>query len=207
MRNELYADSRDELKWTVATSTALTRSCSIRWVVMHRPDIGQHGEGRETVPAASPTVTRFFQQERQLFENGTQRDLRRISGLCQPLGIAIDMNMEPYPAALNARLAYITAETDFLSARAADRRDVVLIDPDNGIGRSGVNGLQFHEDHVPLVWQALREGDTLAVIQFQHHEADWVQQRRQNLARLLGLSAAAITPHHWRNVCVYVAPR
>src|SRR5215469_14569272 len=133
MRNELYADSRDELKWTVATSMALLQSCSIRWVVMHRPDIGRHGEGREVVPIASATVTSFFEQERQLIQDGTPRELTRIMGLCHPLGIAIDMNMQRYPAALNARLNYITAEAAFLIGRAADRRDVVFVDPDNGI--------------------------------------------------------------------------
>src|SRR5213594_1108998 len=173
MRNELYADSRDELKWTVATSVALERSQFIRLVVMYRPDIGQHGKGREVVPNASAIVTKFFQQERNLFQNGTPRDLTRIEKLCKSLELAIDMNMHPYPEKLNGRRSYIDDEILFLNSRPPNRRDLILIDPDTGIGRSSENGKQFHEDHVPLVWNELREGDSFAVVQFQYHERDW----------------------------------
>ena len=207
MRSELYADSRDEWKWSVVTTTASENSQSIRWIVMLREDIGQHGQNWEPVPQASSGVTAFFQQERQLILNGTPRDLTRISILSQRLGIPIDMNMTPYPASLSTRDTYIGVEVSFLDNRAPERRDVVFADPDNGVGQSEVNGKQFHETHVLTVWQALRSGDTFAVVQFQWNERNWVQQRRQNLAGLLGIPVQRITPHHWDNVCIYVADR
>lgn len=207
MREELFADSRDELKWTVATSTATARSQSIRWVVMFRNDVGQHGDGTETVPNAALVVTQFFQHERRLFQNGTQPNLRRIAPLCQQLGITIDMNMNPYPASVARRRTYVDEEITFLTSRSQERRDFVLFDPDNGIGRSESNGMQLHEDHVPLIWQALRTGDTLGVVQFQHHEKDWIEQRRQNLARLIGVNPQCVLSSHWNNVCIYTADR
>ena len=208
MRNELYADSRDELKWTVATQFAHNNRQSIRWVAMFRQDINMHGDGVENVPNASPVVTQFFQQERQWFLAGAaQPALARIHPLCQQLGIHIDINLQPYACSLNRRLLYIEQEIDFLNARIPDRRDFVLVDPDNGIGCSSSNGKQFHENHVPIVWNCLRRGDTLAVVQFQHHEVNWVQNRRTNIAGLLGIQTQQIQQHHWNNICIYTANR
>jgi hypothetical protein len=207
MREELYADSRDELKWTVATRIATEKLQSIRWVVMFRDDIGQHGDGTEIVPNAAPAVTQFFQQERQLIQNGIQPNLRRIVPLCQQLDLAIDINLDPYPASVNRRRTYVDNEINYLNGRQQDRRDFVFVDPDNGIGYSPSNGKQFYEDHVPLVWQALRIGDTLGVVQFQHHVVNWVVHCSQNLARLIGVNPQHVLSNHWNNVCIYTVDR
>jgi len=203
MRNELYADSRDELKWTVATRNAQMRNQAIRWVTMYRPNINRHGNGVELVPNSSLVVTQFFEQERQAFQAGFLPDLRRIIPLGQQLGIEIEMNLQEYPQSINARLRYIEAELHFLRNRVENRNHFVLIDPDNGIGRSHNDGKQFHEDHVPLIWNNLREEDTLGIVQFQYREADWVNQRRQNLVRLLGLQEEQVSSDSWNNVCIF----
>ena len=174
---------------------------------MFRDDIGQHGDGIETVPNTAPVITQFFQQERQLSQNRTQPNLRRIVPLCQQLGITIDMNMDPYSASVARRRTYVDEETTFLRSRSQERRDFVLIDPDNGIGRSESNGMQLYEDHVPLIWKALRIGDTPGVIQFQHHEKKWIEQRRKNPARLISVNPQCVLSNHWSNVCIYTVDR
>ena len=207
MREELYADCRDELKWTIATSLAQERGHGIRWVAMFRPDINRHGKGEGFVPNASDAVRQFFRQERICLQNGARRHLERVGVLCQQLGLSIDMNLSPYPASVNRRSDYIDDELTFLTNRSDRRRDVVLVDPDNGIGTTKSNGMQFHEEHVPVLWHGLRSGDALAVVQFQYHEANWVLQRGRNLARLLDIPEGDITRHSWNNVCIYTAIR
>src|SRR5439155_5610173 len=65
MRTELYADSRDEWKWSVSIRHAQKAGQSIFWVVMLRQTAGQHGTDRAPVAGALPDVTQFFVQERR----------------------------------------------------------------------------------------------------------------------------------------------
>ena len=63
MRAELYADSRDEWKWSVVIRHAQQSGQSLFWVVMLRPTANQHGNDRGIVEGALPEVTSFFTQE------------------------------------------------------------------------------------------------------------------------------------------------
>jgi hypothetical protein len=207
MRNELYADSRDELKWTIATTNATNHSQSIRWVAMLREDVNKHGKGTEVVPNASPVVTQFFQLERAAFQAGSVRHLSRIVPLCNQLNISIEINLDPYPSSVNRRLSYIRNEVAYLQNRNPTRRDFVLIDPDNGIGRTKSNGMQLHESHVPLVWNALRTEDTFCVVQFQHREVNWIDQSRAKLADLIDVQIKRVHSHHWDNICLFTVNR
>jgi hypothetical protein len=207
MRNELYADSRDELKWTVATTNATTRNQSIRWVAMFRQDIGFHGNGVQNVPNAATVVTEFFLRERQAFQGTETPALERVVVLCQALQLPISMNLGQYPVSVKRRLAYIQNEIRYLEGRPQTQRDFVLVDPDNGIGRQSKTGMQFHEAHVPLVWNGLRQGDTFGVVQFQHREDDWINRRRQRLAELIGVQVEQVESFAWNNVCVLTVHR
>ncbi len=174
---------------------------------MFREDINRHGNGVQVVDNASPIVTQFFQLERAAFQAGHAPQLQRIVPLCNQLNIPIEINLHPYPSSVNRRLSYIREEIAYLQNRNPTRRDFVLIDPDNGIGRTQNNGMQFHEDHVPLVWQALRTGDTFGVVQFQHFEVNWIVQRRENLANLIGVQSQQVHSHHWNNICLFTVNR
>src|SRR5438132_12539714 len=100
MRAELYADSRDIWKWTVAIREARQRNQPIYWVVMNRPDQQEHGKDRSEVPGALPEVKTFFEQERRRIDVGESRDLTRIQSLSKSANISLEMNMDSYPKKL-----------------------------------------------------------------------------------------------------------
>lgn len=205
MRTELYADSRDEWKWSVIAFNAGQRA--VRWVAMLRPDIGEHGEDWNPVPEAHRSVTEFFGQERTLLEQGMPRELQRTSLLFQRLGIPFVSDMTPYRTSLNLRTAYVNRLIDTLDQRRPDCREIVFLDPDNGFGRSRENGQQVYASHLTEIWQSLRPGDSLAIIQFQHHVHDWVGHLRADIGGLLDIRANEVAIHPWSNTCIYIADR
>ncbi len=103
MRTELYADSRDEWKWSVAVRQAQNAHQAIFWVVMLRATVGKHGKDRDSVAGALPEVTHFFAQERRHIDEGQPKSLARITTLCSQRGIELFSDMEAYPATLSPR--------------------------------------------------------------------------------------------------------
>ena len=89
MRTELYADSRDEWKWSVAIRHARESAQSIFWVAMLRPGVGRHGDVRKAVDEALPEVKEFFAWERQYHDAGHPKSLARITKLCSEMGIEL----------------------------------------------------------------------------------------------------------------------
>lgn len=207
MRTELYADSRDEWKWSVAVRQARETGQSIYWVVMLRPTVGQHGNDRAPVAEALPEVTRFFVQERQHLDEGQPKSLARVTKLCSQLGIELFSHMEAYPATLGQRGHYIGAIVRALEARQGHLKHLVLLDPDNGVGKANTDGKQIHLTHLQWVWNSLREGDTLAIVQFQHRMPDWVAALQYRVAEMLGISAQQVRSFPWANLCLYLIDR
>jgi hypothetical protein len=196
VRTELYADSRDEWKWSVALRHAPGAGQSIYWAAMLRPAINQHGNDRAAVPNALPEVTSFLLRERDHLAQGQPRSLGRITRLCDLMGPELFANFEPYPTTFNERGRYIGSIVRSLLARGADLRHLVLLDPDNGIGESRTNGKQVHVAHVQQIWKALQSGDTLALVQFQHFIPDWVETLKRRLADVLAVAPAQVRAFH-----------
>ena len=84
MRHELYADSRDVAKWSVARRLAKEDSLQIiLQIAMLTSDKGR-GEGRHhaDAPGADPVVHSFFESERAfLAKSPVQNRLARIKSL------------------------------------------------------------------------------------------------------------------------------
>jgi hypothetical protein len=207
VRTELYADSRDEWKWSVALRHAREASQSVYWVAMLRPAIHQHGNDRAAVANALPEVTSFFCREREQLAQGQPRSLNRITKLCDLMGLELFADLEAYPTTLNERGRYIGAIVHSLESRGGDLRHLVLLDPDNGIGESRTNGKQVHVTHVQQIWKTLRTGDTMALVQFQHFIPDWAETLRGRLADALAIAPAQVRSWQWQNVCLYLADR
>ncbi len=206
MRVEYFADSRDIWKWTVVTQAALQGPRSIHWVTMLR----DHVQDRQHVPNACPKVDEFFQEERKHLDKRVDQTLGLIRRLCKTLCITLEINTTPYPSSLSRRRKYIQEVVSSLESRPPKQRDVVLLDPDNGVGTAkgpAKGGMQIHEDHVALLWNALKCGDILAIVQFKWNEQDWVQNRQATLTRLLGIASNQVIPNLWSNLCVYTANR
>jgi hypothetical protein len=207
MRTELYADSRDEWKWSVAIRQAQEANQSIFWVMMLRATEKQHGNDRNPVAGALPEVTQFFAQERKQLDEGQPKSLARITKLCSQFGIELFSHMEPYPTSRGQRDHYFDVIVRALEARQPHLKHLVLLDPDNGIGESDSNGRQVHVTHLPLVWDALRLGDTLAVVQFNHRLEDWVTVLQNRVAQELGVEVQQVRSFHWATLCLYLVDR
>src|SRR5260370_3884714 len=107
MRRELYADSRDEWKWSVAIRHAQHVGQSIFWAVMLRPNIGEHGNDRELVKDALPEVTAFFSQERISHSEGKPKELSNIFRLCSQMDVNLAAEMASYPDSMAQRTRYV----------------------------------------------------------------------------------------------------
>jgi hypothetical protein len=207
MRTELYADSRDEWKWSVAIRQAREAGQSIFWVVMLRPTAEQHGNDRAPVAGALPEVTEFFADERRHLDEGQPKSLARVTKLCSQLGVELFSDMESYAATLGQRGHYIGNIVRALEVRQAHLKHLVLLDPDNGIGESKTKGEQVHVTHVQRIWNALRVGDRLGFVQFQHFIQDWVAALQNRVAHTLGVQAQHVRCFAWANVCLYLVDR
>jgi hypothetical protein len=207
MRTELYADSRDVWKWSVAIKHAQQSAQSIFWVAMLRPGKGRHGNDRKVVQGSLPKVGEFFAREREYLDLGHPKSLSRITNLCSETGIELFCDMEAYPAALGQRGRYFSRLVDALRARQRHLKYLVLLDPDNGIGQARTKGEQIHTSHLQLIWDATRKGDTLAVVQFQQFIPKWVASLQQKIACWLAVDVTQVCSHAWDNICLYLINR
>lgn len=207
MRNQFYADSRDVHKWSVVVQAASRSNRAVYWAAMARADDGPHGNDWSNATNADPKVTAFFSQERNLIKNGQPKDMSRTAILFQQIGIPLTSNLHPYPKGFYARNNYIQQIIQVLAQRPAEMKSVVFLDPDNGLGQSQMCGKQVHEDHFQNLWQNLRVGDALIVIQFQLHIDNWAAKQQEKIARLLQIPVAQVSSFPWANVCLYVAER
>jgi hypothetical protein len=203
MRSELYADSRDEWKWSVAIRHARQVSQTIFWVVMLRPNVGEHGNDRQPVEDALQEVTDFFSAERLSHDEGKPKELSNVSRMCSQMGVNLVAEMALYPASLAQRGNYVAGVVRALQAES-QHKCFVLLDPDNGIGESSRKGEQVHVAHLKQIWTALREGDTLALVQFQNRIADWVESLQTRIADLLDVPIPQIRCFPFSNICLYL---
>lgn len=206
MRTELYADSRDVWKWSVAIRCARQSGQSILWVAMLRPMVGVHGGDRKVVEGALPEVSTFFDEERRRHDNGQPKSLARVTKLCAQIGIELFSDLEAYPATLARRDRYINRIVE-ITARPRDLKYFVLLDPDNGLGEAESKGEQIHVSHLRRIWENMRDGDTLALVQFQHFVANWIGSLRKKIAGVLTVDVPRVCPFPWDNVCLFVVER
>lgn len=213
MRAELYADSKDAWKWSIAIRKAKESQQVIYWVVMLRPDLGEHGDDEREVLEFIPSVASFFKDERRLHEKGRPPSLARTTLICEKEGVELFSFFEQYPSGETGRLRYMKNVSRAVAARTDGTNILVLLDPDDGIGERKSNGKQIYKSHLSLVWDSLRQGDSLGIVQFQNHVTEdgernsWPRVLQKGIAGCLGVQAANVVPNHWDKVCVYLIDR
>ena len=174
---------------------------------MLQPMVGLHGGDQKPVKEALREVSRFFAQERRHHDNGHPRSLPRITNLCSQMGVELFSDIEAYPAALSQRDRYINRIVETLKARQENLNYLVLLDPDNGLGESKFNGEQIHVSHLERIWNSMRDGDTLALVQFQHFVPDWIGSLRKKIAEVLTVEVLRVRPFPWDNMCLFIVYR
>jgi len=193
MRHQFYADSRDAQKWSIILDAARNRS--VLWVVMLRPDAGtsgfdaNHGQNYQSIEGHE-AVSRFFAAERKRIADGHGKDLLRTAFLFEELGVPFQIFNETYPASSKAQDAYFEKVIALLNAREASRRDIVFLDPDNGIAGANAGPEHVRVEHLKSVWAALRPADSLIIYQHQYRQTDWVGTKRKLLEDVVGVPVA-----------------
>lgn len=203
MRHELYGDFRDVVKWSVALKLAGDGKW-ITQVAMRREDENQ-GEGRDyrlvPVPLALERVVTFFNAERRILESGTPKNLNRVTGLSDRVDVACELYVHAY------RTAYFDEVTRGLNSRLSCRRDVVLVDPDNGLEPDKATNKHVCFEQLRELFAEMRVGDILFVYQHGNRRPGWKEAGKEALTKQLGLSPQAVNLDYFADVCFYSVVR
>jgi len=115
--------------------------------------------------------------------------------------------MSPYPIAMSTWSLYFDNAIAALRVRQEGVHYLVLLDPDNGIGTTSISGMQIHVSHLQQIWSALRDGDTLAIVQFQQRIPNWTVSLQNRIAQVLGVAVPQVRSFPWDNLCLYLIDR
>lgn len=205
MRNAFFTDRKDVLKWSVTLEAAhrITPHRAITYVAMMRPD-GAGWDFRE-VSGARADVVDFFDKERARIQSH-RRDVGAVRALIASAGCELHLISDHIRP--GTRAVYFDRVTEFLRKRGEHRRDVVLIDPDNGFAASGTKdpalGVATIEE-LALVWGAMVPGDVLIVYQHSLRERNWQAGKQKLLGR--AVEGAKLTLHDGRDFCLFEAEK
>jgi hypothetical protein len=196
MRYDFYADQKDVWKWTLALRLARDEKW-VTYVAMFRPSQRDYGE---VDSRADERVTSFFESERKIIAEESPRWLQRIVKL-RPGKI------DPIVMEYTGSPAYFAHVVEKLDGREAQRRDVILVDPDNGIEPK-----QCGPEHVPVsdlkrVWNRMRPGDDLLIFQYNDRTSGWLESKRRLLENALELSNEAVVKEQYGNVGFLIVSR
>lgn len=188
MRHQFYADSRDAMKWSIMYRLT-GKFRGIFWVVTLRPDkAGEstYGNTKHRVDEAEAFIEGFLSSER-----GKPKDLRRTGKMFEPVGVRFHAHLDDYPNDPKGQGEYWRSVLWHLKERHEDQRDVVFLDPDNGIAGKKCAGEHVSIEHIAWVWEALRPKDVLAVYQHSFRETDWAEKKQKVISAALGCDVAA----------------
>jgi len=176
MRDIWYADKRDVVKWATLLHLADTNKASdIIQVAYYRPDSwpSLDVDGR-AVPLSSDVLNHF-----RSVRNG--------------LGTQTRFNIHVWNDEFSDRDSYTRTVASRI-AEHGDRPLVVLLDPDTGLEPARPALEHVREAEVALVWNTLQPGDVLVLYQHQTNRngTPWVEPKRMQLARALGVLAPTV---------------
>jgi hypothetical protein len=86
---------------------------------------------------------------------------------------------------------------------------VVLLDPDNGIGRSN-DPLYLSVSELKRTWHAMQVNDVLLVYQHNPRRKNWRERTCNLIGEVVSPAQPTMLPENYRQICVYVtekAPR
>lgn len=205
MRNELYADNKDLYKWNKLILHARNHKQRLIWAAMFRPDKKKHGEDWEGPPDVEAAVRDFFLSERQVIEaDPMRRDLWRTAVLLDQEGVSHVVVKTDYAWGHQGRKTYVQNLANMYLEPVDRPATLLFLDPDNGMGSSR-GGHQVHPKHLPVLLRAARTGDSIAMVQFQHHEKNWMKTRMGEFATALGVDPGKVDPHKYCNMALFIA--
>lgn len=174
MKDQWYADNRDLVKWAALVHLARSVGAKrITQVAFYRADETtpelQNGDG--AVPLPIEVMEHF-------------RDVRKISGLAEAVGLEIEVIRDPFCCNGSAKIErqqYFAVLRKRL-AEAAGKRKIVFLDPDTGIAGKYCGPEHVSVSEISSLFNQLESGDCLAVYQHAARRGTWVEDAVERLA-------------------------
>ncbi len=177
MQDRWYSDNRDIVKW--ASLLHLARAHDIDYIV--QVVFLQPGPDRRDFRLRSGNGC--FAIAPEIWEH-FPRDVARIRDLAVLTGITIRVLNEPFHD--GNRAEYVERLTKQIR-EAGSERQIVFLDPDNGIAPRQANGRHVTAVEVQQFWNGLSPGDWLVLYQHRQRHAQWLERTRVQFARACGL--------------------
>lgn len=167
MRHEFWADRKDVWKWSIALDEA-DDNALIVYVPMLTDNPDWKPAEKEHTRA---DVSALFEEERARIKAEWHRRIDALSELCHKR-----VEVLPDLFVNRNRLEYFKSACELIELSRANRRVVVLLDPDKGITSQDNDKEHVNEEGLTQLKSILKAGDVLLVYQTKNREAD-------NLAR------------------------
>ncbi len=177
MQGLWYGDRRDRVKWGALVYLARHHNC---------PCIVQVAYFREGDDPVLKSGTEAFHVDRAVWDHFS--DLRHIKRLEQKIGTRIEVIERLYNP--SSRSEYVDRSIEDM--RHIDGRKLVFLDPDTGIQPSKCKPEHVASEDIHSFWQAIRDGDILAVYQHADRTDSWVDSRCETFSAACG----GIHVHH-----------
>jgi len=171
MQGLWYGDRRDRVKWGALVYLARLHDC---------PTIVQVAYYREGEDPLLKSDEDCFHVDRAVWEHFS--DLRHIRRLGKSVDRQIDVINRLFVP--KARDEYVAQSINDM--RQIDGRKLVFLDPDTGIQPRKCEPEHVSKLDIHSFWQAIREGDLLAVYQHADRTKSWVDGRRKTFSEACG---------------------
>ncbi len=177
MKDQLYADNRDLIKW--GGILHLCNTTEIRHVMQvayySKSSWPQLRFGREKEDIPKEVIDHF-------------RDVEDIKRLGIKAGITIDVvknefshsDRDEYNKAICRRI------------KKQPQRKIVFLDPDTGLAMQNVKAKHVKPEEVSLIWRALKPRDFLVLYQHKPRISEWKNIRRKELTKALSVKKSTI---------------
>ena len=170
MRDEWYADKRDLVKWGVLVELARRYGAKqILQVLYHRPTKWEPLEiDGEKVELSSAVLQHF-------------RDPFSVSK------IECKCRIEVFGNQFTDRNEYLNEVLERIRLRPGLPR-IIFLDPDTGLEPRGTpSPKHVLASEVKKIWMTLSPGDVLVLYQHQIREAEWIQSKKRQFEKALGI--------------------
>lgn len=207
MRDELYGDRKDIIKWSLVEKCCRENDINdVYYAVMLCAPLGKHGHDRSPAELSHPSIQSFFEEERSIFDaDPSMRMVARIMEMPPRTGLNLSLQccLESFPG-IHRRLYFERVLRDLAGKKTPQ---LVLVDPDNGVQGIQIDGNSSSKPtreritptEVRNIVGAVQPGSIALVYQDYFRNSDWVEVATRSMQSIVG-TAAMVTAHPFSGV-------
>lgn len=207
MRDELYGDRKDIIKWSLVEKCCREKNITdVYYAVMLCAPLGKHGHDRSPAELSHPSIQGFFEQERSVFgTDPSKRTVARIMDLPARTGLKLSLEccLDSFPG-IHRGLYFKRVLGDLASKKIPQ---LVLVDPDNGVQGIQISGRSCSKPtrqritpkEIRDIVAAVQPGSIALVYQDHFRNSDWVEVAIRSMQDIAG-AAALVTAYPFNGV-------